>query len=525
MTLQFRHSDRELPAMRLFFLTFLFATSYSNALLGQVILPDQRFDSLRNSLLEWAETASSPALSIAVSHRGEIIWQESLGWQDTARTQRVNTASRMPIASITKPFTATAIMLLVDQGLLKLDDPVSKHLGEDLWTAYSQLSREPTILDLLQHTAGMEMYYRNVYRDEPPYPSTYSTSARTLIYQPGERFSYSNVGYAMLGQIIGKVSGASYSSFLQTAIFDPLGLANTGVRYAPELASDFVQLRGIHGEPLPMVQTDTEAAGDIYSTAADLLKFGLAHLEGSPEKLLPLDALLNMREAPDTAIAQLDPCQPYGLGWFVDGGTLKPENRAFWHEGGLDGAGSILKVIPAEELVVSVIVNTTFTKSRTAEIAEDIISTISPGWAIPSCPEPAAAPGFDTTHFQGVWKGQIFAGQDTIPLELTMKDDGEIRAFFYDYQTRVFFTEGQPLPKYALAHYPSGNKDRLTCWLLEGLISAPEWASTHHIVQLELSRKGNDLSGTAKAFQTNNGREGKAATFFLALEKVVEGEE
>lgn len=504
--------------MRFLVLLVLLSTGWLSA---QTIVPNHKFDSLRNTITSWVNTDVHPSVSIGVFHRGKTVWLEAFGWKNVAQKEAATVETIYPLASVTKSFTATAVMMLVEQGKIKLDDPIDKYFSDKVIQAAFPIARKVTVRDLLHHTSGLDMYYRNVYHDEVSVGTEVVSAVNQfshLIHPPGSRFAYANVGYAILGELVEKVSGLTYGQFLQQEICGPLGMENTFVRVNNAHVEQYAQLRGTNGDALPYVYTDTKGAGDIYSTAADLLEYGKMHMLRGKSQLLNPHSLGAMRSVTDTSIIRPDPCQPYGLGWFfAQGDKGEP---VFWHEGGFDGAGSIIKVFPEEELVIAVIGNTTFNKARSSEIATSITELLLPDFTLASCPAPALSPGVDTTHFNGDWSGSILAGQDTIPLTLSFMENGEIRTTFTDSQTRFFFIDNQAFPKKAFVHYPNSNKNHLTGWLLEGIITTSDWVNTHHILQLDLYYENGEITGSARAFESNQDREGLATAFFVQFERV-----
>lgn len=470
---------------------------------------------------EWTQSAAYPSVSVGVFYQGEVIWQEAFGWKNQQQQVKATVNTIYPLASVTKTFTATAIMMLVEEGRINLDKPVSAYFGHEVVNAHFDPARPVTVRDLLRHTSGLDMHYRNVYHDEiRDNASKQSASSRfnTLIFDPAERFTYSNVGYTILGELIEEVSGLTFETFLHERLFSPLGMNQTTVRIDPELIDDYAQLRGAKGETLPLVYTDTKGAGDIYCSVKDLLVYGQFHLGGEDTDILKAETLSSMKTVIDTSVKRPDPCQPYGLGWFFT--KEGAETRSFWHEGGFDGAGSMLKVFPKDELVVAVIGNTTFNKARSGEITDAIVDVLLPGYTPISCPTAPLSPGVDTLAFKGKWSGAIYAEQDTIPLSIRFEEDGDIIAGFTDAQTRFFFIDDQAFPKEAFVHYPNSSGNHLTGWLLEGIITTKDWRDNHHIIQLDLYRRGEEIVGAAKAFETNQDREGLATAFYLKLNRL-----
>src|SRR5581483_1820185 len=224
------------------------------------------------------------------------------------------------LASVTKQFTATAIMLLVEEGRLKLDDPISQHLSgtPDGWKGI-------TIRHLLTHTAGLaslETGFRALW--EGGVRLNYSTAqafdaaARDPIrFAPGEKWQYSDVGYFLLGMIIEKASGQRYREFLTERFFRPLGMTATSVPNTWELvrnrAAGYTFL--ISGGPLVHIRRDTQfelpSHYGVFSTVKDLVKWEAALVSGKVVKQSSLDVMWTPVRLND------DSTFPYGFAWEV----------------------------------------------------------------------------------------------------------------------------------------------------------------------------------------------------------------
>jgi CubicO group peptidase (beta-lactamase class C family) len=182
--------------------------------------------------------------------------------------------TRFPIGSLTKQFTATAILLLEERGRLTLSDPLSRHLP-DVPAAWSGI----TLFHLLTHTSGLA----ETTTSAPGRPAStgradmmVAARQQPLAAPPGDRFSYSNTGYVALGLVIEKLSGMTYAEFIRASIFTPLGMKDSGsvdeAGARARLATGYAA--GPSGPaPFPAMEFDAFSAGALYSTAEDLRRW------------------------------------------------------------------------------------------------------------------------------------------------------------------------------------------------------------------------------------------------------------
>ena len=245
---------------------------------------------------------------VAVADRRGVLTLESVGFADIDTGKRMQTDAIFWIASMTKPMTGVAIMMLVDQGKISLDDPAEKYLPEfkHLWRAVygapdcvvlRRPTRTPTIRELMCHTGGMTFCAPT----EFPFDmmtlaeATRAYALTPLAYEPGTEYRYSNMGINACGRIVEVVTGEAYEDFMQTRILAPLGmndttfwpdkqqLARLAKAYTPDaekkhlVETKISQLTTpyddrLHRTPMP--------AGGYFSTAADVLRFGQMLLNG-----------------------------------------------------------------------------------------------------------------------------------------------------------------------------------------------------------------------------------------------------
>src|ERR1044072_1033586 len=207
--------------------------------------------------------------SVLVARKGKTIFNNSYGMADLEWSIPNSPATRFNIASMTKQFTAAAILLLEDRGKLKTSDPVKKYLP-DAPASWDKI----TIYHLLTHTSGLSNYAAK-YQPGPPELLVFNDIP--LDFQPGERWSYQNLGYIVLGYLLERIAGQSYESFIQENLFKPLGMNDSGlftyVTVIPRRASGYWPGRnGIENAERPDFRLNF-SSGSLYSTTEDLLRW------------------------------------------------------------------------------------------------------------------------------------------------------------------------------------------------------------------------------------------------------------
>lgn len=287
--------------------------------------------------------------SVLVAKDGTIIFEQSTGWANAEWEIPNSAATKFRIGSVTKQFTAAAILLLAEQGKLKLDDPLSRFVpsAPAIW-------RPVTIRQLLNHTGGIPSF-----TDLPGYKAwklSPETPAQLMAHvadlpltnPPGEKFRYSNTGYVLLGWIVEIASGQSYEAFLREHIFQPLQMNDTGYDWnatiLPSRAAGYEL--GAHGlEHAPYIDMHVPGgAGALYSTTEDLLRWTQGLYGG---KVLSASSFDEM-----TKPAKED----YACGLFV---STVNGRKTITHNGGIDGFNAILTYYPESKVTVVVLSNVT----------------------------------------------------------------------------------------------------------------------------------------------------------------------
>lgn len=294
---------------------------------------------------------------ILVVYDGELVIEQGYGWADSERGARNTPTTRFRISSLTKPFTAMAIMLLQQQQRLRVEDAICTYLNPcpAAWQAI-------TIHQLLTHTSGIPDYTQTAgfwERSARQGESVAGLLARIaqlpLVAPPGAQFVYSNSGYVLLGAIIARVAypdlpaELAYYQFLQTAIFEPLHLTAMGSEACEAtvaaLAAGYVEqgVRAASCDPSAFY-----AMGDLYGTARDLYHWGQAL---DSDRLLLASARTAMIEPyVETSGFQT----AYGYGWYR---TELGGARNIWHDGATPGYRSFLQRRLGEDTTVIILSN------------------------------------------------------------------------------------------------------------------------------------------------------------------------
>lgn len=302
--------------------------------------------------------------SLLVAKGDSIIFQKSYGFADHNLGLKNNKGTKYLIGSITKPFTAYAVLLLEKNGLLSINDKLSKFFPE-----YPN-AENISIAQLLTHTAGIPDYHicptwkKDGQKDITPAHTIETLKKLAPRFEPGARFEYSNSGYILLGLIIEQVSHKSFENYLQENIIAPLHLKNTGVVkndvYIRNLAKGY-RTSPRSRQPADYINYNQPfSSGNMYSTPEDLWKFTKAVMKS---ELLP-------REKTNDIF--LKNSGKYGYGW----GIRKNDNDIFYgHHGGMNGFVGSTSYFPADDYFICFLKNDENAPWYT--LANDLVKMIS----------------------------------------------------------------------------------------------------------------------------------------------------
>lgn len=326
-----------------------------------------------------------PGIAIAIVHDQNLLWSRGFGYADLERKVPVSPQTIFSICSVSKLFTSIAVMQLRDAGKLNLDDPIKKHLPWfDIQQTYTDVP-PATVRGLLTHTSGLPREASFPYWTDPtfPFPTREAmmerVSSQRTLYPTDRYFQYSNLGMALLGEIVAAASGMSYDSYIQQRILDPLGMTDTTTDIPVELAggrlaTGYTPLdRAGQRHALASFQTRAIAPAAGYaSTVEDLGRFAawqfrlLDSAWGTSAELIPGASILRpstLREM--HRVHRVDPelfdseGSHWGLGFgiYPEDEQQTTETTFVGHGGACPGFRTSLKLQPDTKIAAIVMIN------------------------------------------------------------------------------------------------------------------------------------------------------------------------
>ncbi len=284
-----------------------------------------------------------PSVAAAVVRDGEVIWETAVGTADVDAGREATPDTQYRVGSITKTFTATAVMQLRDDGKLELDDTIDRHLGE---TAY-----RPTVRRLLSHTSGIQR--------EPPgdvwETLEFAPAEKVLdvlaeaeqVLPPGTRFHYSNLAFAVLGVLVERLSGMRYDEYLRERILGPLGMERTSLAPSEPAAVGYL----VHPyadsvwDEAPIDTGGWIPAGQIWSTVRDLGRWA-AFLADPDPAVLKRETVEEMR-----VVQAIDEHERWSSGYGLGLALRRDRERILaGHGGSMPGFMAMLLVSPADRI-------------------------------------------------------------------------------------------------------------------------------------------------------------------------------
>jgi len=291
--------------------------------------------------------------SVLLADKGKVIFHRQYGYEDIKNKHKLSSHSSFNIASLSKPFTAMAIMLLEQENKLNYNDDIRKYIPE--WKYISGV----TIKHLLQHTSGLEDY---IALTDKHWNSSKTFTTKDMItlfkeqkppleFIPGEKFKYSNTGYVLLSEIVARVSQRKYADFMKDHIFKPLkmndsaifnilsdknilkhrvyGFSSAGVLDNTKVLNDLNYLDGVAGD------------GAVYTTASDLFKWSRAIKSGT------LVSKENYKKAFEYTVLSDGSKNDYGFGWELN------EDASYEHSGAWAGFSSyMIQNVKKDKLII-----------------------------------------------------------------------------------------------------------------------------------------------------------------------------
>ena len=293
-----------------------------------------------------------PGLSLLVAREGRIVRAQGYGLANVELQVPVKPETIFQSGSVGKQFTATAVMMLVEEGKVKLDDSI-KHYIKGAPAAWDQV----TIRELLSHTAGFGDYPKNFNfrKDYTESDLLKIVEDIPLAYPPGTRWSYANLGYLTLGILIHQVTGKFYGDFLKERIFQPLGMSTTRIiseaDIIPNRATGYRLVQGqLKNQEWVSPTLNTTADGALYFSVLDLAKWDAALYTEQVLKRASLDQMWSV-----TKLSNGEPNSGhYGFGWEIE---TRDGYRVIGHGGSWQGFRTHISRYVDDKLTVVVFAN------------------------------------------------------------------------------------------------------------------------------------------------------------------------
>jgi CubicO group peptidase (beta-lactamase class C family) len=367
-----------------------------------------------------AAHADVPGLAVAVTRDGKIIYERGFGWADRERGLRATPKTPFALASVSKSITATAIMQLFERGRLNLDAPVNDYLGSAKVHSPHWNAAESTVRRVMSHTGGLTTYTRWCGSDRSACNLDRETrDYGILVWRPGELFDYSNLGFGILGDVIARVSGNEFDSYLKKNIFTPLGMEGCGLKTRQPASSQYDEKTNARS---PVRISGTPAASGLRCSAHGLALFGMFQLKemtngGSILSSANLD--LMHRAQPGTR-------GQYGLGWWTSekGGT-----EVISAQGGTSDTYALLTLVPTKNVAVVVVANSY--SQFVSNLGERILEMVVPELSAPAT-RPKQTPASVPPSVMGEWSGQLLVLGHPVRIALIITAGGAVRGRLAD---------------------------------------------------------------------------------------------
>ena len=311
----------------------------------------------------------APGFAFAVVHHGRTVYARGFGLADVAQNEPVTRETPFVVGSISKQFTAVAVLQLRDAGKLRLEDPLARYLPA------LPNANAITLRMLLNQTSGLHNYPLTT---EHPWPLTGAIAPRQIFaflatdrpdFEPGAQFEYSNANYAALADVVARASGMTYDAYLRRKVFEPLGMASSGAGLGAQRAPLATPYSGAtaYTVPTPTLSLDLfYGAGSVVASAADLARWDAALLQG---RFLGTRARNDLWTAGRLANGN---AVPYAMGFVPES---LAGHREVWHNGLTPLAGGYCynAIFPDDDLAVIVLSNGSDFSDRPEAMVREVI--------------------------------------------------------------------------------------------------------------------------------------------------------
>lgn len=462
------------------------------------------FSEIRKLIKQKLVENNVPTITVAVAKNGTIVWEEGFGWADKESRVQADEYTMYSLASITKPITATGLMILKERGELDLDNPVNDYLGETKLKARIGDQKDATVRRIANHSSGLPLHCQFFYEDEPYRPPSFEETLRrygNLVAVPGERYRYSNLGYGVLDYVISQVTGKGYPEFIREEVFLPLGMTNAYVNTGKENEGRHAVRYGVDGEPLPFYDFDHRGASAVYSSAHELIMFGLFHLKTHlpNQKAILTDENIDEMQRPTMRINDET---GYGIGWET---SKQAGYTIVSHDGAMGGVSTQLILCPSENLAVVVLCNSR-QYALTNLIAKEILSETLPGYHYEKAEMEEPVVFKPSPKLVGEWKGYVDTINGDKPLSLWIAKEGKMEVKLGDQPT-------EPVDNIRI-------QDGYIKGRFESDIGTEDSNRLPYNLHISLKQRNTMLTGSVISISLPGNRPGNAVSYWAELRKL-----
>jgi CubicO group peptidase (beta-lactamase class C family) len=422
----------------LFVILAMMITSVSFAQIPNIKTMTADFDKLLSEQFKAGETGCAALVAI----KGQVVYKKAFGMANLELNVPMQPDMVFRIGSITKQFTAVAILQLMEQGKLSLQDEITKYIPD-----YPTQAHKITIENLLTHTSGIKSYtnvpdfYKYVKEDLKPDEAIDRFKNLPMEFAPGTKWNYNNSGFFLLGYIIEKVSGMTYQDYIEKNVLKPAGMTNSLYGSDKKLIRNRAypyQADGdntVNADYLSMLLP--YSAGSLMSTVEDLYKWNRALLAGKLVKKESLDMAWTEYKLSDGKGTH------YGYGWFL---SKVQGSRTIEHGGGINGYLTNGIFLPQEDIFVAVFSNNT---AKSPDAVSVKMAAVALGKPYPQIENPVPADIID--QYTGVYEdesgaqryitkeGNDLYSQRSGNQKLKMKQYSKDKFFFDNFFTLLSF--------------------------------------------------------------------------------------
>ena len=397
---------------------------------------DPRFEAVRGEIM-LRVADDIPSFAVAVAHEGKILWEEAFGWADKETKTEATPYTIYPLASLSKSVTATGIMVLQEQGRIRLDESIDNYVEENILTPLAGSLSEITIRDLLTMTGGFPQGWKGLNTPNPPQSTRelLKHHGGLVVFPPGKFYHYSNFSPAVAELVVEGATGQTFGDFMRAEVFEPVGMEQTQYALYAKQRDGVLATRYLgSGRRVPKHTPLPAGGAGAESTIADLIRYGLFHLNQplpGQRQILSAAALEEMHFGV-TALSG----NRHALGWFVS--DLGNDLKLLVSDGHGRGSVSLLYLLPSKNIAVACLMNTRkqesdwFNGQFTDKVAAEVVDRLVEGFKARISDRNAKRQTVDNTYkttpaLLGAWEGTLrdYTGK-TVRADMLFQEDGDI---------------------------------------------------------------------------------------------------